>query len=100
MKTNSATTSSSSYTPGPHDAELAKLAKQYPEVARDYERGISVEQLAVKYPLLALQYAGHPGLTSLAAKKKYGVKHTDEWDKVVEEQRKMEVMTDTFVFLI
>ena len=65
MKTNSASTTTSSYIPGPYEAELAELAKQYPEVAKDYKKGATMEQLAIKYPQLAQQYAGHPGLTHL-----------------------------------
>ena len=63
VKKNSETRVTSTYTPGPYDAELAELAKQYPDAARDHKKGMSIEQIFKKYPEIAQQYADHPALT-------------------------------------
>ena len=63
VQTKSETIVANTYVPGPHDAQLYELSQQYPEAAKDYQNGASVEQLFISYPELR-QYAEPLGLSS------------------------------------
>jgi hypothetical protein len=73
VQTNSKSSSTSSYTPDPR---VAKMAKEYPEAYKEYQNGASLFSLLVKYPGLAQSYMGLMNLSQ-------DVDSTPEWEQVL-----------------